>query len=408
MAKQEKPVRKAKAPARKPAPKRSARQSSVGFWQQIWGKFTAWTVRHHFWRKLLLYFIALVIFLISGMYGMARWYIHKHQYEPMTISATFIPDYARYFGLDAKETFIAMLDDLKVKKVRLVSYWSNIEHNRGSYDFTELDWQMATAQSRGVKVSLALGLRQPRWPECHMPDWAEIEEESEWQPQLMNFIGAVVNRYKDSPALDSYQLENEYFLTVFGECTNFDRDRLVREYNLVKSLDPNHTLIVSMSNNAIGTPIGKPRPDQWAISVYKRVWDKTISQRYFEYPIPAWYYAFRAGWTEVTRGRNSFIHELQTEPWIADPIGGIKDASIAEQDKTLDASRLKDRIAYGEATGMKEIGLWGVEWWYWRKVKFNDPSLWDTGKAALQEADTRNKKLQAEGRLKIDLNIIKR
>lgn len=342
------------------------------------------------------------------MYGIAQWYIHKHANEPITLGATFVPDYARYFGLDARQTLTAMVDDLGVKQLRLVSYWDDIEHQQGSYDFSELDSEMQFAQSRNVKVSLALGLRQPRWPECHMPDWAEREPTTQWEKQLNNFIATVVNRYKDNSALDSYQLENEYFLTVFGECHNFDRERLVSEYNLVKGLDPNHTLVVSMSNNAIGMPLGQPTPDEWSISVYKRVWDKTISQRYFEYPIPAWYYAFRAGWTELTRGRNSFIHELQAEPWIADPVGGIQDASIAEQSKTLDAPRLKDRIQYGEATGMKTIYMWGVEWWYWRMVKYNDPSLWNTAKEAISKAENHNSQLEQQGKLKVNLDIIKK
>jgi hypothetical protein len=395
-------------PKKPTAHKPYKKPKNVGFLQQMFGTFTDWTVRIHFWKKVFIGFFITIALVFAGMYGIARWYIHDHSNEPMVLSGTFIPDYARYFDLGPKQTFTAMLDDLGLKKVRLVSYWSNIEHSKGQYDFSELDWQMHLAESRGVKVSLAVGLRQPRWPECHMPDWAQAEPVTEWQPQLYTFISTVVNRYKNSPALDSYQLENEYFLSVFGECHNFDRDRLVSEFNLVKAIDPKHTLIVSMSNNAIGTPIGNPTPDEWAISVYKRVWDKTITRRYFEYPIPAWYYAFRAGWTELTRGRNSFIHELQTEPWIADPVGGIKDASIAEQDKTLDAVRLKDRIAYGEATGMKEVGLWGVEWWYWRKEKFNDPSLWNVAKTAIQQADERNQKLANNGTLKINLDIIKR
>jgi endo-1,4-beta-mannosidase len=203
----------------------------------------------------------------------------------------------------------------------------------------------------------------------------------------MKYIAAVVERYKNNPALDSYQLENEFFLKVFGICPDFSRDRLVAEYDLVKRLDPHHTLVVSMSNNAIGTPIGEPTPDMWAISVYKRVWDKTLTKRYFEYPIPAWYYAFRAGWVKITRGHNSFIHELQAEAWPAADMA-IQDAPLAEQDKSLDAKRLKDRFEYGRATGMRTIDLWGAEWWYWRKAKMNDPSLWNVGKEEYKKANS--------------------
>jgi hypothetical protein len=253
---------------------------------------------------------------------------------------------------------------------------------------------MRLAEDRGVHVTLSLGLRQPRWPECHMPTWASVLPKGDWEPELMDYIGAVVERYKDSPALESWQLENEFFLKVFGECPDHSRDRLVAEYNLVKRLDPNRTVVVSMSNNAIGLPLGEPTPDMWAISVYKRVWDKNWTRgRYFEYPIPAWYYAFRAGVTEIVRGRNSFIHELQAESWTPGDLGS-RDTPLEEQYKSMNAERLHHRMEYGRATGMKKIDLWGVEWWYFLKTKKNDPSIWEAAKSELQKTEQHNARLR--------------
>lgn len=371
----------------KPPPK------NAGFWQVFWYRLSAWAIRTKFWKRFSLSLLALIIFAVSGMYVFAQWYIDKHASQPLTIGATFIPNYARYYDLDPKTTLSDIINDLGIKQLRLVSYWSDIEKDRGQYDFTELDWQMKMAEDNGVKVSLALGLRQPRWPECHMPAWAYEIPGYGWYKPLEDFIGATVNRYKDSPALESYQLENEFFLKAFGICYDFNRDRLVSEYNLVKRLDTNTPVIVTMSNNAIGTPIGDPKPDKWAISVYKRVWDKTITRRYFEYPIPAWYYAFRAGWTEVTRGRDVFIHELQTEAWTPDTYGGTKESPISEQYKSMNPELFKERIAYAKATGMRRFDLWGVEWWYWLKNMKGEAGMWDAAKAELKQAEFENTKL---------------
>ncbi len=345
-----------------------------------------WWKNRKLWHRLAAAFLALLLLTIGSMYGIAQWYIHKHQIEPLRLGATFIPSYARYFDLDPESTLQAFFVDLGVKDIRLISYWEDSEPIEGHYDFSDLDWEFKMANDYGVKVSLAIGLRQPRWPECHMPGWAERLSEPEWYPHLKKYMTAVIERYKNNPALDSYQLENEYFLKAFGHCTNFNRSRLVDEFNLVRQLDPHRKLIVSMSNNAIGTPIGQPTPDEWAISVYKRVWDKTITKRYFEYPIPAWYYAFRAGFTELTRHHDSFIHELQAEAWAPNDLG-IKDISIAEQNKSLDAQRLKARFGYGRATGMRQIDMWGVEWWYWRKVSLHDDSLWNVAKDEFTKAN---------------------
>jgi hypothetical protein len=336
-----------------------------------------------FWGKLWLVFVLLLSVLMMGMYGMSRWYKARHAHEPLQLGVTFIPSYAEEFGLDPQTAMQAMIDELGVKRFRLVSYWNRGEPTRDKYDFSELDWQFQKAEQAGVKVSLALGLRQPRWPECHWPVWAKELPDSEWYKELSDYIQAVVQRYQHSPALSEWQLENEYFLQGFGICENHDRQRLVDEYNLVKSLDPDRTLVVTMSNNAIGTPIGEPTPDAWAISVYKRVWDK-VSKRNFEYPIPAWYYGFRAGWVEATRGRPVFIHELQAEPWPPND-KRITEVPLAVQDQTMNAQRLTDRIQYGIDTGMRTLDLWGAEWWYWRKVKIGDDSVWRAAQAAFSQ-----------------------
>lgn len=342
-----------------------------------------WWQERKIWQKILIIFVTIILLIVGSMYGIARWYIAKQEGKPQKYGVTFIASYARWYDLEPQETMQAMIDDLNVRHFRLVSYWDVHEPQPGTYDFSELDWQFKKAEAVNATVTLAIGLRQPRWPECHMPAWAMDQPKDVWYPQLKEYMAKVIDRYKDSPSLESYQLENEFFLSAFGECKDFDRDRLVDEFNHVKKLDPERTVIISRSNNAIGLPLGEPRPDKFGISVYKRVWDKTITKRYFEYPFPAWFYAFLAGAGEIMTGKDLIIHELQAEPWPPDI--GVKDASIEEQNKSLDAQRLKDRIEYGRATGMREIDLWGAEMWYWRKVKLGDPSLWNTVKEGIRE-----------------------
>lgn len=339
-----------------------------------------------FWHRFAIVAAVFVFTLATFMYSVASWYKFKHRNEPLVIGATFIPNYARYFELDPKETLHAMIYDLGIRDFRFVSYWSNGEPERGSYDFSELDWQFDMIEEVGGTVSLAIGLRQPRWPECHFPHWAEQLPVDEWSPELNKYITATVNRYKDRPSLQSYQLENEFLLEAFGDCPDHDRQRLIDEFKLVKSIDPDKTLITSRSNNAVPSwPLGEPRSDINAASIYKRVWDGTITKRYFEYPVPAWFYAFLAGGAEITTGRNTFIHELQTEAWTPPNMGGLKDAPISEQDKSFSAEDLVPRVDYGVDTGMKRIDLWGVEWYYFRMVKQNDPALWNAAKAALHK-----------------------
>jgi hypothetical protein len=342
----------------------------------------AW--RRGWMQRILLSLAVLIILVFSVSYGVAQWYIASQRDKPLAWGATFSPYYAEYFGLDPQETLEAIITDLDIKQLRLLSYWRNGEPTRGQYDFSTLDWQFAMAEKHGAKISLAIGLRQPRWPECHMPKWAEELPMTEWAPLLKDYMRATVERYKDSPALVSYQLENEFFMTVFGICPDHTRERLVDEFNFLRSLDDTRPIIVSRSNNWGGIPIGEPTPDVSAISVYKRVWDKTITKRYAEYPHPPWFYAMLGGFGKIVNGNDLIIHELQAEAWL--PEGGYKMnriSDIPEQNKSLDADRLRDRIQYGRDTGLREIYLWGVEWWYWQKVIADKPDLWNTAKTEL-------------------------
>lgn len=340
---------------------------------------------HSWWHKATICFWVVILLLIGGMYGIARWYIWSEGNTPTTFGVSFIPDYASYLGLDPQTTMDALTNDLHVKHFRLTSYWSDIETAPGHYDFSQLDWEFQKAQASGAKVTLVVGLRQPRWPECHAPSFYDTSRpESQWYPQLAAYMQAVIARYKNNPALESYQLENEYFLGGFGTCTDFSRSRLVNEFNLLRSTDPKHQIILGRSNNALGWPIGAPTPDKFSISVYKRVWDAGVTHRYLEYPQPGWFYAFTAGWQKLFTGRDMVVGELQAEAW---PPNGqtITQTSLAEQNKSLDAARLANRFGYGKATGMKTIDMWGAEYWYYRKEILHDPSLWNVAKNAFSE-----------------------
>lgn len=354
-----------------------------------------WYTNRNILQKIGIWLAIVVILLVGSMYGIARWYIWQNSYKPMKVGVTFVPQVAEDYELDPKQTMRALIDELNIKQFRLVSYWDEYEPSPSHYDFTNLDWQFKYAEESNAKISLAIGLRQPRWPECHMPSWASYMPREQWQPLLKDYMKVVIDRYKDSPALESYQLENEYFLKVFGECPDFSRDRLIDEYNFVKQADPSKPVIVSRSNNAVGLPIGQPTPDEFAVSVYKRVWDKTITKRYFEYPFPAWFYGFLAGAGKIITGKDMIIHEMQAEPWA--PVE-TKEASLEEQDKSLNPQRLRQRFTYGEATGMREMYMWGAEWWYWRKIKHNDSGVWDVAREEImriqslqQDCDTPRK-----------------
>jgi hypothetical protein len=351
----------------------------------LWKRFVSYW-KHSFWHKIIVVIVAVGILCLGVMYGIAQWYIYSERNIPYTMGVTFAPDYATSLGVNPQQTLSALINDMGVRNFRLVSYWSDIEPTPGHYNFTELDSEFKQIDAVHGHIELVIGLRQPRWPECHPPNWVNTSvAESQWEPELKQFMATVINRYKNNPALTSYELENEYLLKAFGDCTNFDRSRLVSEFNLVKKLDPGHPVIISRSNNAIGTPIGQPTPDEYSISIYKRVWSGPIG-RYLEYPFPSWYYAFLAGVEKIVNHKDMIINEMQAEPWA--PNGKtITQISLAEQSKSLNASSLQQRFVFAKATGMRTVYFWGAEYWYYRWKVEGDKSVWNVAVKEFQQAD---------------------
>src|SRR5215469_6702323 len=172
------------------------------------GAWCRWYWQKNWFHKIVVILFVLIGLSVGSMYGIARWYIWQQSNQPLILGASFIPDYAEQLGVDPQQTLHAILYDLGVKHLRLVSYWNDVEPTQGQYDFSTLDWEFAQADAAHAKVSLSVGLRQPRWPECHPPSWVDTSQpDSQWEPALNQYIQAVIQRYKNNPALQSYQLE---------------------------------------------------------------------------------------------------------------------------------------------------------------------------------------------------------
>lgn len=325
------------------------------------------------------------LFLIwsAGMWLFGSIYQRQHRNDEVLIGVSFAKETAEDLGVDWRLNYLDLLDVMEIRNFRLMSYWSQIEPERGVYNFEDLDWQFAEAEKRGAMISLSVGLRQPRWPECHQPGWASDLYNSDytvWEKELYDFIGAVVDRYKDSPSLQSWHLENEYYNRNFGNCDNFSKKRLKEELDLVYKLDDNNPVVLSLSDQ-LGFPWGEPRGEFFATSLYRSSYVEPFGNIQYQI-IPTHFYSAKAYFIRLLRGREMYIHELQLEPW---GHKGTRDLTIAEQDKYMSTKQIKANIDFGLNTGMKKMYLWGSEWWYWRKVTLHDPTVWNTVKTEINK-----------------------
>ena len=319
-------------------------------------------------KKVLLAFLVVFLLLLGYFFvGTTK------PAKEITWGVNFSQMHAQNLGLDWKETYLALLDDLKVKNIKLISQWDLIEPEKDKYNFEDLDWQIQKAGEKGVKILLVIGMKTPRWPECHIPDWAKNEDKEEQQKAILELIENIVLNYRDSEAIWAWQVENESFFP-FGECPWADKEFLKKEIALVKSLDSQKRPVLISDSGEGSLWIQSARlGDIVGTTMYKKVWFHQL-KTYITYPFPPTFYNRKALYIDKIFGKKVMVVELQAEPW------GPKllyDLPLEEQQKTMNLEQFKYNIEFARKTGLDTFYLWGGEWWYWMKTKQNQPEIWE-------------------------------
>lgn len=309
--------------------------------------------------------ILLLIIILAAIIFLPRFFGKKNvPNQNMILGVSFNPGEARILGYDAGEVFRFLADDLKFKYFRLAAQWDLIEGAKGQYDFTEMDYFMNEAAKRNVKVVLAVGRKTPRWPECHLPSWASSTKYVDYRPELLKYIETVVSRYKDNPALEVWQVENEPFL-AYGSCLPLSKNDLEEEVNLIKKIDSNHkTMVTDSGELSLWWRSGKAA-DLFGTTMYRIIWNKYLGFWSYDWlPIDCYKFKLKL----INRSpTTAWISELQAEPWLTGP--NTNDTSLADQYKTINLEQLQKNIVYAQSFGVDRAYLWGGEWWYWLKSK---------------------------------------
>ena len=320
--------------------------------------------------KIIILIIILFILLFIGYFFIGK----SKPVEKVEWGITFSKKATDGLGLNWQETFLAILNDLKVKKIRLIAYWDEIEKEQGKYDFIDLDWQVNEIEKRGGEIIFAVGRRLPRWPECFEPDWIKDFSEEEKQERILAFVSETINRYKERESIEIWQIENEPFLRTFGECPWIDKKFLKYEIALARALDPRPIMITE--SGEFSTWIGGARrADIIGTSLYRKVHGKL---GYVKYPIPPVFYQRKSNLIKLLFDIDEIIAiEVQAEPWGSKP---TQEMTVEEQDISMSFEQFNDVLEYTRRAGFDKGYLWGVEWWYWRMKELKDDRFWQKAK----------------------------
>jgi len=288
---------------------------------------------------------------------------------------------------DAAHELADLLEATEPDLVRLPVYWELVQPTPDSLDFLSVDELLDvvdahnTFADRPTRVVLTLGARNFLYPELHMPAWAGPREqpnlnEVQSSASYRTYFDESVLRYRSSPLLYAWQVENEPLDYVVNEVTGADEittEQLAWEVAEVHQLDPAHKVGVTTFDGwnvyidllqlyapqvlaAMGTyPSGHPAEalqlgDALGLDLYI---DQPSTQYRFTNPdlrsvwkqqaVGLW--ADRAG----AQGKDLWLAEVQAQPWMG--TSGFQPANLVESA----AGYRQEKV--------QVVLLWGVETW---------------------------------------------
>jgi hypothetical protein len=326
------------------------------------------------WIKRIVIIIGSVFVCVAlALFFLAR----KEKPTAITYGISYNVPYVLELGLDPDKVFDAFLNDLGARDFRLSAHWPLIEPARNQFDFTWMDTDMEKAEKAGAHVIFGVGRRLPRWPECHVPLWAKSLSLEEQKEEIREYIKAVVLRYKDSPAITHWQVENEPYLGLFAHdyCGDLDETFLEEEIALVKSLDGTRPVLVTDSGN-LGTWKGAyTHGDAFGTSVYVYFWNPELGQ--FKTILPPWFYRAKEKILALLyEEKETMLIELSLEPWLLEPVAQVP---VDVQYSRMDIEKFNEIIEYAKSTRYEKQYLWGGEWWFWLRER-GHAEMWNRGK----------------------------
>ena len=335
--------------------------------------------------KIIILCLAVFVFLSVTFY--IYFFTGKTQVKDgITWGVDFSQLQAEYLKLNWKKTYSSIINDLGVKNIKLHTNWDWVEGKKDDFYFNDIDWQIKQAEQKNVKIIYVIGMKTGRWPECHIPVWANGLSEKNQQTELLKYITEVVQRYKSSKAISYWQVENEP-LFRFGECPAwyYQNDSFLKtEVALVKSLDPTRKIVISDSGEQ-STWFGAANiGDVVGTTMYRNAWAHVTDTFGFNLdysflnPIT---YMRKAQIIQEMFGKKVICIELQAEPWAS---SSLAKSSLQEQSKSMNPAMFNENIEFAKQTGLDTFYFWGVEWWYWMKEVQNQPQIWNEAKELFQ------------------------
>jgi hypothetical protein len=277
-----------------------------------------------------------------------------------------------------------LLDTTDPDLVRLPIYWDSVQPAPDTLDFSSVDELLAVVEQHNrttanpTRVVLTVGARNFLYPELHAPTWAGPRQQpyigfAQSGDAYRTYFNASIARYRASPLLYAWQVENEPLDHVGNELTGdntISAAQLAWEVDQVHELDPKHKVVITTYNGLDVTvdlmqlyappvlpsvPSGHPEEalaagDALGLDLY--VDGPTIPFQFLSPDV-------RSAWKQQTvdfwagrasaQGKELWLAEMQAQPW--GDAQGFTPANLVTSSQNYSQEPLQ------------VVLLWGVETW---------------------------------------------
>ena len=253
----------------------------------------------------------------------------------------------------------------KFSHIRLGVYWNRLQKSQDEYDFKELRIILQKFSKAKQKIIMTVGVKAPRWPEYYWPDF--VEHKNLQHPQskelILNFVSKTIQELKDFSCISHWQVENEPFDPSGPDNLAISEDLLSQEIQIIKKLDQRPIIITLWGNDVLKRGFFNKAAvlaDIVGLDLYyKQFVGQIFGQNIYKGPSQS----DRALQKLIQNSpKPVWITELQAEPWEKDERGYFSD-----NPQSISETQLKKNVERTSQLEVKEILMWGFEYWLWKK-----------------------------------------
>lgn len=274
---------------------------------------------------------------------------------------TFSHSHLEFLGLDVF-TSLDTAFTFGFSHIRLGAYWNWIERREGKYEFAQLHKLLNACELQAQPVVMTVGMKAPRWPEFYFPGFVQPDPGNrKTQEKALKFIGKTLEETKKYSCITHWQAENEPLDPSGPQNLALSPAFLKEEIELIRRLDSRPVIVNLWGNDLVPRgllPAALDLADVIGVDIYYRQYVRQVFGRNMYVP-PKQEREFAQ---LIDRSKKPvWITELQAEPWEKDNEG-----YLGENPGSISPDKLKGNLEKASRLRVKEILLWGFEYWLLR------------------------------------------